>query len=309
MNTDTVTAAIPLGRIDNLPNSEYHASPALGVSKLKIFRHSPALYFGRFISKTIPPPEPTPALLFGSAAGALILEGRSVYDTQYYTVPEGVGRVRKEDKETRATLEARNPGKQALNFADAVAIEQMNRNVHAHHLAGPLLAACKPEITWRIRGEHFHVQVRTDAFSEEGCEVTEGVPFIADLKTIAELPDDDPEVISRQIMTFAYHLQAVIYRSVVAEVLKFRDGFQPPFYFVFVAKEPPYAVKVVELDQTALDLGFRQVSDTIHRLTECHKTGRWPLSWDDMSPTKKVPSVALPAYYLKREMGETPLWG
>jgi hypothetical protein len=304
-----MSAPLQFGRIDALPNAEYHACAAISVSKLKIFRHSPALYHGRFVTKTISPPEPTPALLFGSAAGTLILEGRDVFNGSYYIIPEGVGRVRVADKAVREDLAAKNPGKEALSHETAVAITTMNRNVHSHQLAGPLLAACKPEITWRIPGELFNMQVRTDAFSEEGCELTQRLPFIADLKTIAALPDDEPDVISRQIMSFSYHLQAVIYRSVVSEVLKFKDDWQPPFYFIFVAKEPPYSVKVVELDQTALDLAYRQVSDTLHRLKECYRTGRWPLAWDDMSPAKKVPSVGLPGFYLKREMGETPLWG
>ena len=301
-------ADLPVGKLVGLPNSEYHAAPALGVSKMKIFRHSPALYQGRFITRTIPPPEPTPALLFGSAAGALILEGRAVYDSQYYIVPEGVGRVRVGDKAIRAELEARNPGKEALSFDVATAIERMNRNVHEHTLAGPLLAACKPEISWRIRGEHFHVQVRTDAWSEEGCELTQGVPFIADLKTIAEIPDDDPDVISKQIQSFFYHGQAFTYREIVSTVMKYPPEFRPPFYFIFVAKEAPYTVKVVELDQVSLDLAYRQVTETMTRLKECYSTNRWPLSWDDLT-TKKIPSVSLPKYYLKREMEGTELWG
>lgn len=296
-------AALNLGRIDNEDISAYHGAPAVSVSKLKVFRHSPALYYGRFITKKIEPPEPTPALLFGSAAGAAILEGQAVFDRQYYTVPEGVGRQKAEHKGRRAQLELSNPGKEALSFDDVERINRMNANVRAHHLAGPLLAACKPEITWRVRGELFHVQVRTDGFSDEGCEITEGEPYIVDLKTIPALPDDEPDTISKQIAEYWYHGQAYVYREIVSQVSKWPEGFRPRFFFVFVEKAEPYAVQVVELDDTGLDVAYKQTVDTLNRLKECHTLNRWPLLWAD-TWQKKVPKVELPKYYIRREMGD-----
>ena len=302
-----MNSELPCGKIVGEANEVYHASPSVSVSKMKVFRHSPALYHGRFITKRIPPPEPTPALLFGSAAGALILEGRAAFDERYYVVPEGVGRVRKEDKELRAVMAANNPGKEPLKYEDAMAIERMNKNVHAHHLAGPLLAACKPEITWRIKGDTFHVQVRTDGWSDEGCELTQGVPFICDLKTIPSLPDDEPDTIPRQIADFWYHGQAYVYREIVSEVMKYPPTFRPPFYFGFVEKEEPFAVEVVELDDVSLELANRQVAETITRLKTCYQENHWPLKFKD-SWQKKVPAVTLPAYYLKREAGGADIW-
>jgi hypothetical protein len=301
-------AALPLGRIPDEPIAAYHAAPAVSVSKLKVFRHSPALYHGRFISGSVSAPEATPALLFGSAAGVLILEGRDAFNAQYYVVPQGIGKQRVGDKAIREQLAANNPGKLALSFDDFSAIERMNTNVQKHQFAAPLLAACKPEITWRVKGDTFHVQVRTDAWSDEGCELTQGSPFIADLKTIPALPDDEPETISKQIAEYWYHGQAYVYREIVSTVMKYPAEFRPPFFFIFVEKAEPYAVRVVELDDAALDLAFKQVKDTLERLKDCHRHNRWPLTWAD-TWEKKVPQVELPRYYIRREMAEeSSIW-
>ncbi len=303
LSADKVLAALPLGRIESENIAFYHAAPAVSVSKLKVFRHSPALYHGRFISGKIAAPDATPALLFGSAAGSLILEGREVFNSQYYVVPKGVGRQRTADKAIREALEAENPGKSEISFEDAAKLEQMNTNVLEHRFAGQLLAACKPEITWRVKGDTFHVQVRTDSWSDEGCALTNGEPFICDLKTLPALPDDEPETISKQIAEYFYHGQAWTYREIVSTVMKFPAEFRPRFFFIFVEKAPPFSVQVVELDDVALDLAYRQVKDTMERLKWCHAHNRWPLTWAD-TWQEKVPSVSLPHYYVKREMGE-----
>ena len=302
-----MTPELPTGCIKDEPIDLYHSRDALSCSKLKVFRHSPALYHGRFVAKTIPPPDETRAFFLGKAIESLALDGRAAHEAAYYVVPEGVGKVRVGDKAIREQLAARNPGKIALPWDDAQIVERINTNVHAHHLAGPLLAACEKQVTFRIKGEHFYVQVRPDAWAEEGCELTQGVPVVVDLKTIPELPDDDADVIPRQCAAFWYAGQARLYRDVVATVMKYPPEFRPLFYFVFVAKEEPYNVKVVELDKPSLDLAFRQLSDTLERLKTCITTNHWPLSWDDTFK-KKVTQVSLPAYVLKKEMEKTDLW-
>lgn len=298
-----IIAALPLGRIESEEISAYHDAPAVSVSKMKVFRHSPALYHGRFVTGAIEKPEATPALLFGSAAGDLMLEGHEAYEARHYIVPKGVGRQKTADKDLRAALAAANPGKLELSFDDAAKLETMNEKVHAHRHAGPLLAGCKPEITWRIKGELFHLQVRSDGWSDEGCEITQGEPYICDLKTIPELPDDEPETISRQLADFWYQGQAVCYRELISTIMKFPEGFRPRFFFIFVEKSPPFGVQVVELDDVGLDLGFRQMKQTLDRLKWCHINNRWPDTWLDTFQDK-VPTVALPSYYVRRELGE-----
>lgn len=308
MNAAELLASLPLGRIDRETISFYHSAPALSVSKIKVFRQSPALYCGRFLTGTIAPPEPTDALLFGSAAGALILEGREVFDAQYYVVPKGVGKQRVGDKAIRAELEAANPGKSDLSFNTSQSIERMNASIQEHRFAGPLIRACKPEITWRIKGELFHMQVRTDGFSDEGCELTQGEPFICDLKTIPALPDDEPETISKQIAEYWYHGQDYIYREIVSTVNRWPDSFRPRFFFIFVEKTEPYGVQVVELDDTSRDVAFKQVKDTMDRIKDCHLTSNWPKTWHD-TWQKKVPTVSLPNFYIRRELEEErSLW-
>lgn len=296
-------AALRCGKILDEDNETYHAAPAVSVSKMKVFRQSPALYYGRFVAKTIPAPEPTDALLLGSAIDTYIIEGPTTFAAKYYVIPKGVGKQRVGDKEIRAALAAANPGKESIKFEDAEMIKRMNENVHAHPFAGPMLRACKPQITWRVKGELFHMQVRTDGWSEEGCALTDGLPFIGDLKSIPSLNDDEPDTIPRQLSDFWYHGQEWTYRNLVSTVCGFKDGFTPPFFFWFAEKEEPYRVQVVQLDDVAQDLAFHQVKDTLDRMKECHLRNMWPNSWLETWQTK-VPSVALPNYYVRRELGD-----
>jgi len=188
-------------------------------------------------------------------------------------------------------------------------VERINTNIHAHSIAGPLLAACEKQVTFRIAGDAFYLQVRPDAWAEEGCALTNGEPVIVDLKTIQKLPDDEPDTIPRQISDFWYHGQAYVYREIVATVMKYPPEFRPRFIFVFAEKTEPFRVKVVELDDQALDLGAKQVTETLTRLKECYRTNVWPNSWDETF-VKTVPKISLPAYVLRRDAKEEGnLWG
>lgn len=303
-----ILASLKLGKIIGEPNEEYHAAPCISTSKLKVFRKSPFLYHGRFITKSIPSPEATPALLFGSAADTLIIEGKEVFEREYYVIPEGVGNQSKADKELRAMLAASNPGKKSVTFKEMGKLTRMAENVAAHPFAAPMLAACQPQITWRLKRGIFHVQARTDGWAEEGCALTDGMPFIFDLKTIPELPDDEPDIIARQISDFWYHGQEWLYRNIISAVMGYKDDYEPRMFFGFVEKDEPFGVQVVELDEVGHGIGFRQVKDTFEKLKDCHLHNRWPLHWPE-TWQKKVPEVALPPYYVKRELNdEHSLW-
>jgi hypothetical protein len=288
------------GRITTETSEQYHGCGALSVSKMKTFRQSPALYNGRYIAKTIPDKPQTEALLLGIASSALILEGESAYRERFYTIPEGCGKKTNADKAVRGMLEIKNPGKLALDFDQDAMLWKMRDKVYAHKKSAQLLSSGVPENTFRIRGEHFHFQVRPDWFNDEGIVLTEGMPYIVDLKTIPDLPEDDPDVISRQIADYWYHGQAWSYREIVSQVMKWPDEFRPPFFFIFVAKSEPYTVQVVELDDVALAIAEREVADTLIKMRQCYKENYWPDSWET-----DVRKVALPPYYVRRSLETT----
>lgn len=316
MSTDLRT-----GILFDEPIDAYHASEAVSTSKLKVFRNSPALYRGRFITRTIAPPKETEAFFDGKAIETLGLDGREAWQDKYAVVPADAP-----DRPTEAMLNAKNPsagsiarqrfwsawdfdnaGKIAISSEKSDMVERINANLHSHPLIGPLLAACVKQVTFRLRGDLFYVQVRPDGWCEEGCELTKGEPVIVDLKTIQKLPDDEPETISRQIAAFWYHGQAYIYREIVASVLGWKDGIRPRFIFVFAEKEEPYRVKLAELDDVSLDVGFKQATETMDRLKQCYRLDEWPNIWDDTFQ-KETPKVSLPKYYIRRETEENQLW-
>jgi exodeoxyribonuclease VIII len=273
----------------------YHSSGAVSSTSLKVFASSPLLYFQRFIEKSLKRPEDEPhEFLIGHASHTLLLEPTE-YFKRYYVVPEGVGAKSAADKALRAKLAAENPGKYELAHDDHQLNTKLVASVLSHPEASRLLAGGESEVSWRLQGQCFAVQARTDRFNLNGWPDA-GWPFICDLKTCASLKDDSPKSFRRTFWGYGYHISAQIYREVVANVLGIKpDEPRPRFYWIAVEKEPPYGVEVFEIDDLAYDLAARQVHDLFTRLRKCHQTGVWP-----GSPTEV--QVLTPPAWLTRKI-------
>lgn len=81
----------------------YHAHPALSHSQLEDFITSPGLYYGRHISKEIPPFEDTEATEIGSAMHAVALEGREAFETKVAIWRGGLMEPNKKGEEPKHT--------------------------------------------------------------------------------------------------------------------------------------------------------------------------------------------------------------
>lgn len=300
-----------LGKIPDEPIDLYHATAAVSKSKVDVFRESPLLYHRRFVTKTLAAPESTEPMILGNAAGALILEGMSVFDSRYAIVPEDAPKkpterqinAKKPSDDTVAAIQwwsgfnAHTQGKTLLTADQYAVLLRMNEAIHLNPEFKILTAAGQPEVTFRTQGKHFAVQVRPDWLNEEGCSLTDGYPYILDLKTIDKLPCDEPDRLSWKIADFGYHRQAFLYPEVVANVLKFpADVPRPRFFFAFVEKQEPFDSVVVELSDTDIEIGQREVTDSLTKLRHCYETGVWK------SPRKGVSKLTLPFSYVRKSL-------
>jgi len=273
----------------NIETSEqYHANEAISHSKLELFRRRPISYYRRFIAKTVARPEPTEAFRLGSAAHCAVLEPATFWD-RYALRPEGIDRRTKDGKIAFAEFESANVGKTVITQDEAGSVQEMTAAVLLHPLASQLLAAGKPEISWRVSpANSLALQCRTDWFNPAGRELTGRRPYVADLKTVESLDADAFRNFERACFNFGYHRQAGFYLPLITEILG-SPVFD--FYFIVVEKAEPYGVAVYRLSDAATARGHDETITDLIRLQACIKDQQWPNLPNDLR------EIGLPKWY------------
>lgn len=101
-----------------------------------------------------------------------------------------------------------------------------------------------------------------------------------------------PGHIAKVVADFGYHVQAAMYLAGAVEL-----GLLPadaPFYFIFQSKQPPHLIKVVELDETALEIGREKFEQALEVFRDCTESGIW------MDYGNDIETISLPAYEVRR---------
>ena len=249
----------------------YHANPAVSHSKLRFFAHNfPATYKAKYIDKTISE-ETSPALTFGSFFHALALEGQEAAWSRFAVAPK-CDRRTKEGKAVFEAFQAELGSKEVITIDDAKTASDMAASVRRNPTAVALLQKGRAEVTFRhSKIEAMPLQTRPDWWNPEGCELTNGRPYIVDVKTIDNLKANW----EHQFFKFGYMLAAAFARSVIADV----DGWQgppPDYLYLVVEKEGTYECEIFRPGEVTLDEARRQNLCDLKRLLHCYQTGEWP---------------------------------
>jgi len=266
----------------------YHANPAISHSKLECFRRRPALYYKKYISKTLPQPEESSAFRLGSAVHCAVLEEKE-FASRYILKPD-CDRRTKEGRIQFAEFSAQHAGKTLLDDDELAQVVAMREAVAAHPLAAQLFADGLPETTWRQPQPNAlgALQCRTDWFSSLGCELSNGEPYALDLKTVESLDSDAFRNFERAAFSYGYHRQAGFYLPLINEI------FNRPvsrMYYVAVEKVEPYGVAVYQLSDDAVARGQDENIADLVRLKRSLETNEWP----NIEPT--LHELKLPAWY------------
>jgi hypothetical protein len=270
-------------------NSDYHANNAISHSKLEVFRRRPQLYYRRYIAKTIDVEPPTAALRLGSAVHCSILEPGEM-PARYAIRPDGIDRRTKEGKERFAKFEAMHVGKEILDMDEAAQVIAMTDAVRRNDLAAQLLAHGQPELSWRSAGASFVLQCRTDWFNRDGCALSEGRPYIVDIKTTESLSSDEFGSFERVVFKYGYHRQAGFYLPLVTELLG-TPVFD--FFFIAVEKVEPFGVAVYRMTDDACALGQDETLEDLRKLKRCTESNDWP------NIEEQVRELGVPNWYRK----------
>lgn len=112
----------------DMSNKQYHATPAISASWLKLMNKSAAHLWNAYINPDRVPSVPTPYMQLGSLAHTLILEPEKL-DLEYVIVPEGIDRRSKDGKAFFAEIEAsgKTPIKD-VDFQHCVKMAEAMRN-------------------------------------------------------------------------------------------------------------------------------------------------------------------------------------
>lgn len=261
---------VTLAGVAGILSSDYHASDAISHSKLEVFRDRPLMYFKRFVAKSLPREE-SAAFAVGSALHCAVLEPCK-YAEQFAVKPEGIDRRTNAGKAAWAQFCAENDGKTVLDSDDAAGVRQMAESVFAHPLARELLTLGVAELTWRKPSTALgkNLQCRTDWFNADGCALTEGRPYVVDLKTIDRL--DDRNAFQKAFVNFGYHRQCGFYLPLLQDC-----GVEcSDFFFVVVEKCEPFGCIVYKATPDAIACGQDETVSDLVRLVECQRKDVWP---------------------------------
>lgn len=262
----------------DMSNADYHGDPdSLSSSGAKLLAREGGAKL--FHYQQTHPAQPTPAMEFGTAAHAWILEGKEPIifepgikfeglDGKEYTLTKG-----RDTKAGRAFTELQAqeyPGVPIVSQADYEHLAGMREAVLNHSEAARLLALpgrSEVSIFWE-RENGVTLKCRPDYLpDEEDPEL--GFRPIIDLKTTTDATRDG---FRRSAIKFGYHQSAAWYMEGLAKA-----GIDSDARMVFIAveKTPPYLVGIYDLDLKALLVGNELNRQAIETYETCRALDIW----------------------------------
>jgi len=267
---------------------DYHANSAISHSKLECYRRRPALYYKKYIAKTLAQPDESTAFRLGSAVHCAVLEEKE-FATRYVQKPD-LDRRTKEGKAAYAEFAAQHEGKTLLDADELAQVVAMREAVAAHPIAGQLLSNGEAEVTWRKAQKNAlgALQCRTDWFNSTGCEISNGEPYVLDVKTVESLDSDAFRNFERAAFSYGYHRQAGFYLPLINEI------FERPvsrMYYVAVEKCEPFGVVVYKLSDDAIARGQDETISDLIRLKKSIEDNHW-INFEPV-----IHELSLPSWY------------
>lgn len=256
--------------ISDVPDYVYHGGPGISNSGLNLLAKSPAHFKADKEARTNDAARKTPSKAFdlGTALHCAILEPNKI--SEMVALREKVDNRTKVGKEYNEAWSNENPGKIGLNAEELDNLQRCVDAVHAHAPARNLLQKGKSEQSayWNwtvpVDGEEIPTlcRGRMDWLTDDGV--------IVDLKTTA---DADIDAFTKSITNYGYHRQQAWYQGGLGQIL----GVHCPFYFIVVEnKAPPFGVRVMQLQQRAVDVAREELESYLNLYAKCLKSDTWP---------------------------------
>lgn len=301
--------------VRNLPIDQYHCGEEISHSGIVKLRKSPAHYYHYKTSKEAP----TPAMEFGSAFHAFILEPE-LFASVYAVVDEAIlaeSLTSLDDYKTAATqlgvkFEAMNKDelKLAIKAADAESkfkfredeysrlygakiilkpeqvqsLEQMKASVTSHLGAAGMLRSGEAEssLFWTDEITGINCRIRPDWLFDGG---------IADLKSCCSASNTD---FQKAISNFGYDIQAAFY----IDGMKAVTGKSVDFFFIAVEKTAPYTTACYKASQEMIEVGRAKYREALELIKWCQKNEQYP----GYQPNGEIEVIDLPRWAANFEL-------
>jgi len=263
-----------------IPEDEYHQLTAFSNSDLKLIARSPAHYWAARLDPERPVDEPTPALIAGRVLHCAILEP-DTFNDKFIVVPEDAPRrpssaqrnaKNSNDESIRSILfwdkfEAKNSGKTIIKYEDQVKYQKIAASVRAHPELTGLLLNGKTEQTFIANDPVTGVLVRCRV---DLWNVIDDYCVAVDMKSCE---DAQSLAFSRAAYVYGYFHQDAFYRDVIEW-----SGCRKIDLFLFAAfeKESPYAIKIYQSTEQAIERARVTYRKALNTAAECLNNGIWP---------------------------------
>jgi hypothetical protein len=290
---DSGTYTVTEPGIYNLPADVYHGDPVPGgsLSSTGARKLLPPSCPAKFKQWRDEGEEPNNSFDFGRAAHREVLgDGGDI------VVVEGDGKdpnAWRTANDKAAVQSAHDEGKTPIRPRDAARITAMADAIRAHRIAGALFRPgsghAEQSLIWVDQATGVWRRAMLDWLPDDVS--ASGRLIIPDYKT-ADCIDD--ESIARSIYQYGYNAQGAWYIDAVKALITDKVAF----VLVFQEKEPPYLVRVVEIDAPALRIGHARNRLAIHIYATCTADDHWPGYGED------IDLIALPRWAEVRDTEE-----
>lgn len=280
MDAIATITAYPQGIHAGIPPEIYHRRELGVVNKgaLDQLAKTPAHYKAWVEDRT--EVNETPALLFGRALHALVLEPDK-FALEWAAQPDFGDLRTKITREARDVWRTENEGVTTVSIDDWKKLHAMRDAVREHPIARAMFIDGVAEETaiWTDPEHGLLCKARVDYHRAD-------MGIVVDLKSTEDASADG---FARSVAKYRYHVQHAHYASAFAVT----GNDLRMFAFVAVEKSAPYAVAVYTIDAEAEGRGMELRDHEMHTLAGCLETDIWP------SYPSGINSLALPNWALR----------
>jgi hypothetical protein len=248
---------LPEPGIHSLEESYYHSLPYISKTGLDYINKSPQ----HFIAYKNSPQKPTPAMLFGSALHASVLEPH-LFKAKYVKAPD-VDKRTNVGKSTLAEFLKHNIGKTLLDPDDFDRIQKMTEEIYSHPTASKLLSGGEAERSLIFDIEKYGIRMKSRVDYLKGNLIT-------DLKTCEDASADG---FQRSVAAYRYHVQAGVYSSALTALT---GSELQSMAFIAIEKKEPFGIGIYLLDDFFIDAGKIAFEKNMQSYAECVKSDKWP---------------------------------
>jgi exodeoxyribonuclease VIII len=275
------------GLYDRIPFEDYSRWDAVNHSRLRHFDKTPQ----HARHAMLHPKDSSEYQELGHAIHAALLEPQR-FDDSYVVAPD-VDRRRKEGKRIWKEFIEKHGDGTGPGDAERIEDKEMNaiRGIQANALKhatikealyGP--GVSELSIVWIDRDTGLKCKARLDRLAAIG-----DWPFLLDIKSTHK-----PATLynwQTAVNQYKLHQQAAHYLNGIETLRPLQGGLQRKFAWIVCETVGPFAVRIFQAEDAALDIGRDEVARNLARYKECVESDRWP-GWSEGMELAGLPAWA-----------------